>query len=366
LSKELEIDEPSGPEYMVKNRLQQEDEAIHAWYRFILGYPPHLVREYLETLGADPGRDWVLDPFCGTATTPVEARLQGFPTLSIDANPISILATRVKLSWDIDLDQIQPKLEDVLEVAATCLRHSHLTPVAEVNYQLSLFTPPIPTSETKYNGPIANDFDPNILIPSQASVLIPTGFISQKPLLRVLALRYAIEKILSKPDIQDFMALALANTIVTTAGNIGFGPEIYRRPPIEDADVLGAFANTVTRMIEDLRIILAKQQYPFPSAYVFKEDARILSSLTDYPPIGIVITSPPYPNEKDYTRSTRLESVLLGLIKTKKDLRALKSNLLRSNTRNVFASDEDDIFIKDIPSIVNIAQEVEKKTITVG
>ena len=32
-----------------------------------------------------------------------------------------------------------------------------------------------------------------------------------------------------------------------------------------------------------------------------------------------VITSPPYPNEKDYTRTTRLESVLLGFIRTKQD-----------------------------------------------
>lgn len=86
--------EPSGPEYVVKNRLQPEDEAIHGWYRFVLGYPPHLVREYLKTLEADPAVDWVLDPFCGTATTPVEARLRGFSTLSTDANPISVFELR--------------------------------------------------------------------------------------------------------------------------------------------------------------------------------------------------------------------------------------------------------------------------------
>jgi DNA modification methylase len=30
--------------------------------------------------------------------------------------------------------------------------------------------------------------------------------------------------------------------------------------------------------------------------------------------VDAVITSPPYPNEKDYTRTTRLESVLLGFL----------------------------------------------------
>ena len=78
-------------------------------------------------------------------------------------------------------------------------------------------------------------------------------------------------------------------------------------------------------------------------------------------PFGIVITSPPYPNEKDYTRSTRLESILLGLIADKRQLRQLKSGLLRSNTRNVFVRDDDDKFIQDIPSIVHLAQEIEER-----
>lgn len=48
--------------------------------------------------------------------------------------------------------------------------------------------------------------------------------------------------------------------------------------------------------------------------------------------INCVITSPPYPNEKDYTRSTRLESILLDFINNKRDLRNVKEDLLRSNS----------------------------------
>jgi len=94
---------------------------------------------------------------------------------------------------------------------------------------------------------------------------------------------------------------------------------------------------------------------------VFQDDARVLATLDRAPPIGIVITSPPYPNEKDYTRSTRLESVLLGFVKTRQDLRRLKENLLRSNTRNVFVQDSDADFVKDIPSVVQVAQAIEEK-----
>ena len=58
--------------------------------------------------------------------------------------------------------------------------------------------------------------------------------------------------------------------------------------------------------------------------------------------VDFVITSPPYPNEKDYTRTTRLESVVLGLIKNRRELRMLKQNLVRSNTRGVYKADTDD------------------------
>lgn len=361
LSEERQIAEPLGPEYSVKNRLQPTDEVIHGWYRFVLGYPPQLVRKYLKTLEADPARDWILDPFCGTATTPVEARLRGFSTLSVDANPISILATRVKLSWEMDLDEIRSRLDDVLELATACLRRVHLPPAPEVNHQLTLFK-----REINDAGSAAIHFDPNVLLPPETAALIPGGFISPKPLFRVLALRYAIERVALQKDIRDFMALALAHTILTTAGNVGFGPEVYRLPPREDADVLGSFAMTVRRMISDLRTVLTTQPRPFPPAHVLKDDARILSSLEGCPPIGTVITSPPYPNEKDYTRSTRLESVLLGLLTTKQDLRALKSSLLRSNTRNVFVGDDDDIFIRDIPSVVRVAEEIETRRLKLG
>ena len=43
--------------------------------------------------------------------------------------------------------------------------------------------------------------------------------------------------------------------------------------------------------------------------------------------IDAVITSPPYPNEKDYTRTMRLESVLLGFVSNKAELQVLGSAL---------------------------------------
>jgi len=347
-----------------KNKLLDTDEPIHGWYRFVLGYPPHLVREYLEKLGANPEKDLVFDPFCGTATTPVEARLLGYSTISSDINPIAVLASKVKLNWGINLDNIQNNLENILELTSDCLNRFDLSPMPSGNFQPGLLSPKA-LRESKSFVFKASLFDPEQLLPSANRKLIPAGFISDKPLLRVLAIRYAIDILMDDTAERDFLYLALANTIVKT-GNIAFGPEIYSTKAKEDVNVLELFYESSVSMLQDIRKIIGVRTVPFPEAQFFSSDARDLTAVDNREPIGVVITSPPYPNEKDYTRSTRLESVLLGLITDSANLRSLKSHLIRSNTRNVFVNDDDDKYIQSIPEIVNIANEIENRRIELG
>src|SRR5438876_8759375 len=82
--------------------------------------------------------------------------------------------------------------------------------------------------------------------------------------------------------------------------------------------------------------------------------------------IDAVITSPPYPNEKDYTRTTRLESVLLGFIHNKAELQALKRGLVRSNTRGVYKEDDDDRWVATHAEIQRIAEAIEARRIELG
>ena len=70
------------------NRLGVTDRAAHDWYRFILAFPPHLVRSYLDNFGVTLSRT-VLDPFSGTGTTVVECKKQGVPSIGVEACPMS-------------------------------------------------------------------------------------------------------------------------------------------------------------------------------------------------------------------------------------------------------------------------------------
>lgn len=116
-------------------------------------------------------------------------------------------------------------------------------------------------------------------------------------------------------------------------------------------------------MANDLRLLESRTEIP---AIVHHADARHMLDVLEPGSVDAVITSPPYPNEKDYTRTTRLESVLLGFIKNKADLRALKQGLVRSNTRNVYKADTDDQWIAGHPEIERIAEAIEHRRIELG
>jgi len=47
------------------NKLSNDDRAAHDWYRFVLSYTPHLVRDYFARFDGSSQKH-VLDPFCGT------------------------------------------------------------------------------------------------------------------------------------------------------------------------------------------------------------------------------------------------------------------------------------------------------------
>ena len=124
----------------------------------------------------------------------------------------------------------------------------------------------------------------------------------------------------------------LAKALAGSIGNLQFGPEVGVGPAKVDAPVVSAWLTGVLKIAHDLRAL--RQHADVPSV-VHHADSRNLLGLIDPASIDAVITSPPYPNEKDYTRTTRLESVLLGLLSSKTELRQLKRTMLRSNTRGV-------------------------------
>ncbi|MEB3338729.1 MAG: DNA methyltransferase [Leptolyngbyaceae bacterium] len=310
------------------NRLSAEDRYAHDWYRFVLSYPPHLVRGYLQRFGMDHTHR-VLDPFCGTGTTLVECKKLGIPSVGIEANPMAHFASRLKVDWRVDPDRL-------LE---------HASQVAEAT-SLILSKPPRQL----------------LTLPDESFKLLLKNSISPLPLHKTLVLLQQLKKYRDE-QCYEHELLALSKALVTSISNLHFGPEVGVGVAKEDAPVVEAWLSEVQIMAKDLREL---QTLPYAEAIAHHADSREILQILEPYSVDAVITSPPYPNEKDYTRTTRLESVLLEFIHNKAELQALKRGLLRSNTRGVYKIDDDDQWVASHAEIQKIAATIEARRIELG
>lgn len=327
------------------NKLRQEDRAAHDWYRFVLSYPAHVVRTYVERFGLD-AQHTVLDPFCGTGTTIVECKKLGIPSCGIEPNPMATFASRTKVDWDIDADQL---IAHARHISKLVLRKFAEQGIEDEGVLIA------PGRKSGSSAAVRG-------LPPDLLKLILTDSISPLPLHKVLTFLEVLEQN-HEPRLLAHEHLAFAKCLVNEISNLHFGPEIGVGQIKEDAAVVGPWLRTIEKIAKDIRELQIKAPTP---AIIHQADARDLAVLLQPASIDAVITSPPYPNEKDYTRTTRLESVLLGFIKSKDDLRRLKHSLVRSNTRSVYKSDTDDRLVANHQAIQQIAEAIESRRIELG
>jgi DNA modification methylase len=323
------------------NKLNPQDRTVHDWYRFVLSFPPHLVRDYLTDFGLEQN-SVVLDPFCGTGTTLVEAKLQGVKALGLEAHPFVHFAATTKLNWDIDPDLLLEHSQEIALKVLKILENQGLSDESVITY----------TNQ---------DIQLKRLEPDAQKLLLKNS-ISEIPLHKTLILL----DVLKNYDRESFYAhsiLALANALVYKISNLHFGPEVGVRKIKKDVPIVANWLIEVEKIVNDLKIVQGKT---YPASKTFLGDSREIGNKLEAESVDAVITSPPYPNEKDYTRTTRLETVLLGYAKDRSELRKLKKNLVRSNTRGVYKDDDDDRWVIEHPEIQRIADAIEKRRVELG
>jgi hypothetical protein len=321
----------------LNNRLYVEDAAAHEWYRFVLSFPPHLVRDYLGRFNVS-NEHQLLDPFCGTGTTLVEAKKLGIPSIGVEANSMAHFASQVKVDWTPEPEGL---IEHAQLIADTTLTQLQADGRADEDF------------------PQASSHHLRTLPPESFKLLL-TDSISPIPLHKTLILLEAIRAHYDERYHRHEL-LALAKVLVFSVSNLHFGPEVgVSARKRFDAPVVTIWQAGIRAIANDLREL---QRHRDTATEVHHADARRLRDIIKPCSIDAVITSPPYPNEKDYTRTTRLESVLLGFINNKAELQALKRDLLRSNTRNVYKGDDDDKWIAEHSEIQRIANAIEARRV---
>ena len=221
-------------------------ESIHPYpAKFIAELP----RALLDALPIPPGTA-VLDPFCGGGTTLVECQRGGWPSVGIDLNPIACLMARVKTA---------PRPMDLKEVAACA--------VDRARRAVDVMVPPLPNLD--------HWFDRHV----QHALAALTEAVDTAPNASRNALRLALSSIIVRVSRQESdTRYAAVDKNVT------------------GRDVFALFRRAALRLDD----VLAERDYPLAPAEVFEADTVALDPSRIGGRIGMVITSPPYPNAYEY------------------------------------------------------------------
>ncbi len=185
------------------NKLDPQDRAFHDWYRFVLSFPPHLVQDYIEKFGLNKN-SVILDPFCGTGTTLIEAKLAGMATIGLEGNPFPHFASSVKTDWNLDANELSTRAREVAIKTLAILKSQG------INDDLSF-------SDGK-------DLQLKTLSP-ETEKLILTNSINPLPLHKTLILFECLKQYECESFYRHAL-LALGNEIVFKISNLHFGPEV--------------------------------------------------------------------------------------------------------------------------------------------
>ena len=94
--------------------ISQLGYLVHNHYRYYGKFPSVIAGQLLEQYQPKTKKDWVLDNFCGSGTTLVEAKLRGIKALGVDVSWLSVLASNVKVRH-IDFEHLDELLNNLLK-----------------------------------------------------------------------------------------------------------------------------------------------------------------------------------------------------------------------------------------------------------
>ena len=76
--------------------MNRREHPLHSMSSYLGGFPPRTPRAIIEQWV--PPRVTVLDPFCGSGTTLLEAALSGRRAIGVDLNPLAVALASAKLA----------------------------------------------------------------------------------------------------------------------------------------------------------------------------------------------------------------------------------------------------------------------------
>jgi hypothetical protein len=265
-----------------------KDIPLLRLYRYKEAFAFRFVAEFISRFGLS-AKDYAFDPFCGMGTTLFAASQAGIPSIGVDKLPIAVfVAQTLPLFYSLKPGQ----LKETYEQLRTGVRQAPPASVAlDVAIMKVAFPPDTLLALRQWKTAIDDLPSPlkNVFLLLFFSILEPCSYTSK-----------------------DGQFLRL----------------VRERKTADPEDALQAKVNEAERDLRLVRDLGWGRALQLP--VVYPGDARVLGDIPFARQPTAVITSPPYANRYDYTRTYSLE-LCLHFVRDFTELKALRFGILRSH-----------------------------------
>ena len=260
-------------------------EYTHCFHNYPAMMIPQIARELLNRYGTPNG--WLLDPYCGTGTSLVEASMFGMNGTGCDINPLVRLIATAKTT-PIPLDALERYSQDLIDA------------IFKVGFSEDVLSAPIP------------------------DVLNLEYWFSEDVTQRLSFLRDRINAV-EDEAVRHFFWIAFSETVRECSYTRNGEFKLYRMPAQKlanfEPDVFGTFQDKLTRNQAGLEAYLGKRKDV--EVFVSSRNTANRELPENRPPNGfdLIITSPPYSDSQTtvaYGQFSRLSADWIGLKDSRK------------------------------------------------
>ena len=247
---------------------------VHRWFRYSAGFSADWAEDVIRRREAKR----VLDPFCGSGTTPIAAAKAGVDSVGIEAHPFVARIARIKAHRDVDLDDLAD-LFSRMRARAWQLRSG------------------APATDSKL---LLKCYDTENLVSLES-----------------LRAAYEIEAVEGEASAAALDLAWLALTcILRECSSVGTAQWQYVLPNKRKSKVKHPYEAFEQRQRMFALDLMYARRFS-GTADVVCGDAR---DYVDESKFDLVVTSPPYPNNYDYADATRLEMTFWQQVESWGDL----------------------------------------------
>ncbi len=309
-------------------------EPIFSWYKYLEDFPHTFVEDCIKKYKTSKDC-FIFDPFWWSWTTLVKSKMMGYKSFWIDINNAMVKIANVKLNWNKDIQELKNIFNKII---------NHLSNEIKKRWEV----------EKKIKPSDIYWWLKNMPVKERNQWLSPAKQIE-------VSLYFKIIDGLKLKDNNPFfeflwMKAALNCSYVAYCPWTTFYP--FRKKKSFWEELMDIF----NQIIEDIWNVQELKKDKIESIMRFWS-SKDYSTFNDFEnKVDLIITSPPYPNDLEYTRQTRLEMYLLNVVNNMEDVQKVKKWMVKWSTKLIYSIDNVDSIIEKNQNIKIISEEIYNKT----